>query len=139
MAPGDSLLLGTDLVKDVDRLVRAYDDGAGVTAAFNRNVLAVVNRELDADFDLDAFEHVSRWNVEEERIEMWLRSIGAQRVRVGALDLDVDFDAAEEMLTEVSCKFRRETVTAELAAAGLTLTQWWTDPDGDFGLSLAAK
>ena len=139
MAPGDSLLLGTDLVKDVDRLVRAYDDGAGVTAAFNRNVLAVVNRELDADFDLDAFEHVSRWNVEEERIEMWLLSIGAQRVRVGALDLDVDFDAAEEMLTEVSCKFRRETVTAELAAAGLTLTQWWTDPDGDFGLSLAAK
>ena len=139
MAPGDSLLLGTDLVKDVDRLVRAYDDSAGITAAFNRNVLAVVNRELDADFDLDAFEHVSRWNVEEERIEMWLRSIGAQRVRVGALDLDVDFDAAEEMLTEVSCKFRRETVTAELAAAGLTLTQWWTDPDGDFGLSLAAK
>ena len=139
MAPGDSLLLGTDLVKDVDRLVRAYDDSAGVTAAFNRNVLAVVNRELDADFDLDAFEHVSRWNVEEERIEMWLLSIGAQRVRVGALDLDVDFDAAEEMLTEVSCKFRRETVTAELAAAGLTLTQWWTDPDGDFGLSLAAK
>lgn len=139
MAPGDSLLLGTDLVKDVDRLVRAYDDSAGITAAFNRNVLAVVNRELDADFDLDAFEHVSRWNVEEERIEMWLLSIGAQRVRVGALDLDVDFDAAEEMLTEVSCKFRRETVTAELAAAGLTLTQWWTDPDGDFGLSLAAK
>lgn len=139
MAPGDSLLLGTDLVKDVDRLVRAYDDSAGITAAFNRNVLAVVNRELDADFDLDAFEHVSRWNVEEERIEMWLRSIGAQRVRVGALDLDVDFDAAEEMLTEVSCKFRRETVTAELAAAGLTPTQWWTDPDGDFGLSLAAK
>jgi L-histidine N-alpha-methyltransferase len=139
MRPGDSLLLGTDLVKDADRLVRAYDDSAGVTAAFNRNVLAVVNRELDADFNLDAFEHVARWNIDEERIEMWLRSIRAQRVHIGALGLDVDFDAAEEMLTEVSCKFRREAVAEELGAAGLTLTQWWTDPDGDFGLSLAVK
>jgi len=139
MQPGDSLLLGTDLVKDVDRLVRAYDDSAGVTAAFNRNVLAVVNRELDADFDLDAFEHVARWSSDEERIEMWLRSTRAQRVHVGALNLDACFEAAEEMLTEVSCKFRRETVTAELAAAGLTLSQWWTDADGDFGLSLAVK
>ncbi|MFZ0834281.1 MAG: L-histidine N(alpha)-methyltransferase [Mycobacterium sp.] len=139
MQPGDSLLLGTDLVKDADRLVRAYDDSAGVTAAFNRNVLAVVNRELGADFDLDAFEHVARWNTDERRIEMWLRSTRAQRVHVGALDLDVVFDADEEMLTEVSCKFRREAVAAELAAAGLTLTQWWTDPDGDFGLSLSVK
>ncbi len=139
MQPADSLLLGTDLVKDSGRLIRAYDDSAGVTAAFNRNVLAVVNRELDADFDLDAFEHVARWNAEEDRIEMWLRSARAQRVRIGALGLDVDFSPAEEMLTEVSCKFRRETVAAELAAAGLTPTQWWTDPDSDFGLSLAVK
>jgi len=139
MHPGDSLLLGTDLVKDADRLVRAYDDSAGVTAAFNRNVLAVVNRELDADFDLDAFEHVARWNTAEERIEMWLRSSAAQRVRIGALDLTVEFGADEEMLTEVSCKFRREKVTDELAAADLKLSQWWTDPDGDFGLSLAVK
>ena len=139
MQPGDSLLLGTDLVKDADRLVRAYDDSAGVTAAFNRNVLAVVNRELDADFDLDAFEHVARWNSDEERIEMWLRSTRAQQVHVGALDLDVVFDADEEMLTEVSCKFRRDAVAADLAAAGLTLAQWWTDPHGDFGLSLAVK
>ena len=139
MQPGDSLLLGTDLVKDADRLVRAYDDSAGITAAFNRNVLAVVNRELDADFDLEAFEHAARWNSAEERIEMWLRSVRAQRVHIGALDLDADFAADEEMLTEVSCKFRREAVTAELAAAGLTLTHWWTDPDGDFGLSLAVK
>ena len=116
MQPADSLLLGTDLVKDSGRLIRAYDDSAGVTAAFNRNVLAVVNRELDADFDLDAFEHVARWNAEEDRIEMWLRSARAQRVRIGALGLDVDFSPAEEMLTEVSCKFRRETVAAELAA-----------------------
>ncbi len=139
MRPGDSLLLGTDLVKDPERLVRAYDDTAGVTAAFNRNVLAVVNRELDADFDLHAFAHVARWNSDEERIEMWLRSTRTQQVHVRALDLSVDFAAGEEMLTEVSCKFRREGVAAELAAAGLTLTEWWTDPDDDFGLSLAVK
>ena len=91
LQPGDSLLLGTDLVKDVGRLVRAYDDSAGVTAQFNRNVLAVVNRELDADFDLDAFQHVARWNSDEERIEMWLRAASVQRVRIAALDLAVEF------------------------------------------------
>jgi L-histidine N-alpha-methyltransferase len=139
LRPGDSLLLGTDLVKDVGRLVRAYDDSAGVTAKFNRNVLAVVNRELDADFDLDAFEHVARWNAEEERIEMWLRATSAQRIRIAALDLAVEFAADEEMLTEVSCKFRADGVDAELAAAGLHRTHWWTDPAGDFGLSLSTK
>jgi L-histidine Nalpha-methyltransferase len=139
LQPGDSLLLGTDLVKDTGRLVRAYDDSAGVTAQFNRNVLAVVNRELDADFDLDAFEHVAKWNADEERIEMWLRASTPQRVRVDALDLTVDFAAGEEMLTEVSCKFRPEGVEAELAAAGLRRTHWWTDPAGDFGLSLSTK
>jgi L-histidine N-alpha-methyltransferase len=139
LQPGDSLLLGTDLVKDTERLVRAYDDSAGVTAQFNRNVLAVVNRQLEADFDLGAFEHVARWNDDEERIEMWLRATTAQRVHVAALDLTVDFAMAEEMLTEVSCKFRPEGVEAELAAAGLRRTHWWTDPDGDFGLSLSTK
>ncbi|HEY6576403.1 MAG TPA: L-histidine N(alpha)-methyltransferase [Mycobacterium sp.] len=139
LQPGDSLLLGTDLVKDVGRLVRAYDDRAGVTAKFNRNVLAVVNRELDSDFDLDAYEHVARWNAEEERIEMWLRVSRAQRVHVGELDLAVYFAAGEEMLTEVSCKFRPDGVEAELAAAGLRRRHWWTDPAGDFGLSLSTK
>ena len=139
MDPGDTLLLGTDSVKDVGRLVRAYDDSAGVTAAFNRNVLAVLNRELGADFRLDAFAHVARWNAPESRIEMWLRASGAQRVRVPELDLTVDFADGEEMLTEVSCKFTREQVAAELAAAGLTRTHWWTDAAGDFGLSLAVK
>ena len=139
MAPGDSLLLGTDLVKDAGRLIRAYDDAAGVTARFNRNVLAVVNRELDADFDLESFVHVARWNAHEERIEMWLRSTAAQRVSVRALGMTVDFHAGEQMLTEVSCKFRPEGVAAELAAAGLRRTHWWTDPAGDFGLSLAVK
>lgn len=139
LQPGDALLLGTDLVKDVDRLVQAYDDAAGVTARFNKNVLAVVNRELDADFDLDAFEHVARWNADEERIEMWLRARSPQRVQIGDLDLTVDFAAGEEMLTEVSCKFRSEGVADELAAAGLRRIEWWTDEAGDFGLSLAVK
>ncbi|HEY5148489.1 MAG TPA: L-histidine N(alpha)-methyltransferase [Mycobacterium sp.] len=139
LEPGDALLLGTDLVKDADRLVRAYDDSAGVTARFNRNVLAVINRELGADFDLEAFSHVARWNVGEERIEMWLRADAPQRVHISALDLSVDFGAGEEMLTEVSCKFRPDAVAAELADAGLRRTHWWTDPAGDFGLSLAVK
>jgi L-histidine Nalpha-methyltransferase len=139
LQPGDTLLLGTDLVKDTDRLVRAYDDGAGVTAQFNRNVLAVVNRELDADFVADAFEHVARWNAAKERIEMWLRANSAQRVHVAALDLTVDFAAGEEMLTEVSCKFREQGVADELAAAGLRRTHWWTDGAGDFGLSLSTR
>lgn len=136
---GEMLLLGTDLVKETERLVRAYDDDAGVTAAFNRNVLAVINRELDADFELDAFEHVALWNGDEERMEMWLRSARAQRVTIEALDLAVDFAAGEMMLTEVSCKFRREGVARELADAGLRQTHWWTDDANDFGLSLAVK
>lgn len=139
MRPGDSLLLGTDLVKDPDRLVCAYDDAAGVTAAFNRNVLAVINRELDGDFDLTGYDHVARYNTELERIEMWLRAVSAQRVRVGALDLTVEFTAGEEILTEVSCKFRPTAVATELAAAGLHRSHWWTDPAGDFGVSLAVR
>ncbi|MEO3758507.1 L-histidine N(alpha)-methyltransferase [Mycobacterium sp. B14F4] len=139
LRPGDSLLLGTDLVKDTGRLVRAYDDSAGVTARFNRNVLAVVNRELRADFDLDAFEHVAKWNADEERIEMWLRAKDSQRVTVRDLELTVDFADGEEMLTEVSCKFRPDGIAGELAAAGLRRTHWWTDAAGDFGLSLSVK
>ncbi len=139
LRPGDTLLLGTDLVKDTRRLVRAYDDAAGVTARFNRNVLAVINRELDADFDLGAYQHVARWNAGEQRIEMWLRAERHQRVRLGALDLIVEFAAGEAMLTEVSCKFRADGVAAELAGAGLRRTRWWTDDAGDFGLSLAVK
>ncbi|OHT83207.1 dimethylhistidine N-methyltransferase [Mycobacteroides saopaulense] len=139
LRPDEMLLLGTDLVKDTARLVRAYDDSAGVTAAFNRNVLAVINRELDADFDLDTFEHVALWNDDEERMEMWLRSTCDQQVSIEALDLTVHFDAGEMMLTEVSCKFRREGVARELAAAGLHQTHWWTDDSDDFGLSLAVK
>lgn len=139
LRPGDTLLLGTDLVKDSDRLIRAYDDAAGVTARFNRNVLSVINRELDADFDVEAYTHVARWNAAEQRMEMWLRAERPQRVQIRALDLTAEFTAGEEMLTEVSCKFLPETVAAELAAVGLRRTRWWTDSAGDFGLSLAAK
>lgn len=134
---GDALLLGTDLVKDPARLVAAYDDAAGVTAQFNLNVLHVINRDLDADFDVDGFAHVAAWNAEDEWIEMRLRSLRAQHVRVAALDLDVDFASGEEMRTEISAKFRRDRVAAELEAAGLRLEQWWTDEPGDFALSLA--
>ncbi|SPF07133.1 L-histidine N(alpha)-methyltransferase [Streptomyces sp. MA5143a] len=137
LAPGDALLLGTDLVKDEAVLVAAYDDAAGVTAAFNKNVLSVMNRELGADFDPGAFEHVALWDAEREWIEMRLRSRTAQTVKVPALDLAVDFAADEELRTEVSAKFRREGVTAELAAAGLDLTHWWTDGEGRFALSLS--
>ena len=137
LAPDDALLLGTDLVKDTTRLVAAYDDDAGVTAAFNRNVLSVLNRELAADFVPERFAHVARWNPEQEWIEMRLRSQGAQTVRVHELDLQVEFADCEEMRTEISAKFRRERVEAELERAGLALVTWWTDPGGDFALSLS--
>ncbi|GHF41591.1 L-histidine N(alpha)-methyltransferase [Streptomyces griseosporeus] len=137
LAPGDTLLLGTDLVKDERVLVRAYDDAAGVTAAFNKNVLAVVDRELGADFDADAFDHVALWDADQEWIEMRLRSRTAQTVKIPALGLAVDFEAGEELRTEVSAKFRKEGVRAELAEAGLELARWWTDAAGRFALSLS--
>jgi L-histidine N-alpha-methyltransferase len=137
LAPGDGLLLGTDLVKDPARLVAAYDDAAGVTAAFNRNVLQVIDRELAADFDPEAFDHVAVWDADQEWIEMRLRARHAHRVEVAALDLTVDFAAGEDLRTEISAKFRRDRVADELAAAGLELGEWWTDPAGDFALSLA--
>jgi L-histidine N-alpha-methyltransferase len=136
MQPGDSFLLGTDLVKDPSRLQRAYDDAAGVTAAFNRNVLEVVNRQLAADFDPAWFEHVALWNTDSEWIEMHLLSLRDQTVTIADLDLTVQFCRGELMRTEISAKFRREGVRLELAAARLDLVEFWTDPRGDFGLSL---
>ncbi|MFC9954841.1 L-histidine N(alpha)-methyltransferase [Streptomyces prasinus] len=137
LAPGDALLLGTDLVKDEEVLVRAYDDAAGVTAAFNRNVLAVINRELGADFDPAAFEHVAVWDAGHEWIEMRLRSRERQTVKIPALGLAVDFAAGEELRTEVSAKFREERVREELDAAGMEPVRWWTDEGGRFALSLS--
>ncbi|MFI7433563.1 L-histidine N(alpha)-methyltransferase [Micromonospora haikouensis] len=135
LEPGDWLLIGTDLVKDPSIVVPAYDDAAGVTAEFNRNVLRVVNRELGADFDPEAFAHVALWDPEREWIEMRLRAERPVRARV--LDLDVEFAAGEELRTEVSAKFRPEGIAAELAAAGFTAREFWTDADGLFGVTLA--
>jgi L-histidine Nalpha-methyltransferase len=135
MSRGEHLLVGLDLVKEPARLVPAYDDAAGVTAEFNRNVLHVLRRELDADVDPELFEHVARWDPEHERIEMRLRARRPHVVRV--LDLEVAFDAGEELLTEVSGKFRREGWLRELAAAGFEDAGWWSD--GDFALSLSRR
>jgi L-histidine Nalpha-methyltransferase len=133
------LLLGLDLVKDVSRLEAAYNDPAGVTAAFNRNVLDVLNRELHADFDPSGFEHVARWDPDQEWVEILLRSVRDQRVQVRDLDLEIEFAAGEEMRTEVSSKFRREVIERELETAGLRLRRWWTDAQDDFALALAVR
>ena len=137
LRPGEWLLLGTDLVKDPRTLVAAYDDAAGVTALFNKNVLAVVDRELDADFDPDDFDHVAVWDPEAEWIEMRLRARRDLSVRLKELDLGVSFERGEELRTEISAKFRREGVARELGAAGFAVRRWWTDELGRFGLSLA--
>ncbi|MBW5485328.1 L-histidine N(alpha)-methyltransferase [Streptomyces bambusae] len=137
LSPGDALLMGTDLVKEESVLVAAYDDAQGVTAEFNKNVLTVVNRELAADFHPADFDHVALWNAEHEWIEMRLRARSDVVVKIRALDLVVPMEAGEDILTEVSAKFRQEGVRAELAAAGLELTQWWTDAAGRFALSLS--
>ncbi len=138
MEPGDHLLLGTDLVKDEDRLVAAYDDAAGVTAEFNRNVLAVLNRELGASFDPSLFDHRALWNAREAWIEMHLRSRLAHKVVVGDLDLTVCLEEGEEILTEISAKFTAEQVSDELVAAGFVPLDTWRDANGDFQLTLAA-
>jgi L-histidine N-alpha-methyltransferase len=136
---GEALLIGTDLVKDVERLEAAYNDAAGVTATFNRNVLHVLNRELHADFEPDAFDHLAVFDEEREWIEMRLVSHRRQTVRVRDLDLTVEFAEREELRTETSAKFRRSRVESELEEAGLVVSRWWTDDQGDFALALAFK
>jgi L-histidine N-alpha-methyltransferase len=135
--PGEWFLLGTDLVKDEATLVAAYDDSAGVTAEFNRNVLRVLNRQLGADFDPEAFAHVALWDAKEEWIEMRLRALRPMRVRLARLDLSVSFADGEELYTEISAKFRRDGIAAELVDAGFEPARWWTDPPGRFGVTLA--
>jgi L-histidine N-alpha-methyltransferase len=132
----DRLLLGTDLVKDPTTLVNAYDDAAGVTAAFNRNVLHVLNRELGADFAPDAFEHVARWNGDDQRIEMWLRTAEDQDIHVADLDLDLSFRSGEEMLTEISSKFTAEGLESELRHCGFVIEEAWRSAGDEFQLSL---
>ncbi len=137
LEPGEWLLLGAGLVNDPEVLVPAYDDAAGVTAEFNRNVLRVLNRELGADFDVPAFEHVAVWDPEQEWIEMRLRASRAMTVHLPALDLTVEFAAGEHVRTEVSAKFRRTGLAAELAAGGFDVSRFWTDPAGRYSLTLA--
>jgi L-histidine N-alpha-methyltransferase len=139
LEPGDHLLMGTDLVKDPEVLEAAYDDSAGVTAEFNRNLLHVLNRELEADFDPADFEHVACFDRENEWIEMRLRSRREHTVTVRALELPVHFAEGEEMRTEISAKFTRARVDADLAEAGLELVQWLTDPQEQFALTLSAR
>ncbi|HVC72125.1 MAG TPA: L-histidine N(alpha)-methyltransferase [Acidimicrobiales bacterium] len=137
MVHGDSFLLGTDLIKDEKKLVAAYDDAAGVTAEFNRNVLQVLNRELHADFRPERFQHVALWNEEDHRIEMRLRSLDDQQIRIADLGLTVCFNAGEDLLTEISSKFTRQSVESELFQAGFVVDAMWEAPEGEFLLTLA--
>jgi L-histidine Nalpha-methyltransferase len=137
MGPGDRLVVGTDLVKDRATLEAAYDDSQGVTAEFNKNVLAVINARLGADFDLDAFEHVATFDEEASRIEMRLRSLADQVVRIPGADLEVRFAGGETMRTEISTKFTPETIERSLDGAGLELEQLYNDSEGLFALSVS--
>jgi L-histidine Nalpha-methyltransferase len=136
LSPGDSFLLGADLVKSPEVLVPAYNDAAGVTAAFNLNVLEVLNRRLGADFDRGDFEHHAVWDAENAWIEMRLRAVREVHARIAGLGVELKLAAGEEIRTEISAKFTRPRLEEEFAAAGFTPAGWWTDPDGLFSLSL---
>jgi L-histidine N-alpha-methyltransferase len=139
LEPGEQLLLGAGLVIDPAVLVPAYDDAAGVTAEFNRNVLHVLNNRLDADFEPDKFTHIALWDAENEWIEMRLEATEDMTVQVRDLDLTVEFARGEQMRTEISAKFRIDGINAEFTAAGFSTEQVWTDPDNRFALVLAAR
>ncbi|MCL2541033.1 MAG: L-histidine N(alpha)-methyltransferase [Nocardioidaceae bacterium] len=139
MSPSDGLLLGTDLVKDADRLIAAYDDPEGVTEEFVKNGLRVLNRELGADFEPEAFGYVPFWDSRQKRMDLRLRAEVPQHVRVPGADLEIDLAAGEEIRMEISTKFTRERIADELAAVGLTVADQWTDPAGDFAVTLATK
>ncbi len=139
LGPEDHFLLGTDLVKDRSHLEAAYNDSAGVTAEFNKNVLSVLNRELGADFDLGAFEHVAFWDAENLWVDIRLRSLARQVIEISSLEMSVAFGRGEEMRTEISTKFARDGLAGIYAEAGLEMVEWWTDPEDLFALSLARR
>jgi len=139
LEPGDCLLLGTDLVKSPERLIAAYNDSQGVTAEFVANCLTVLNRELGADFDLDAFSYVPFWDSRVERMDLRLRSEMPQRVQIPGADLEFELASGEEIRVEISTKFRPEGIRRELLEAGFEVAQLWTDPDGDYALTLARR
>jgi L-histidine N-alpha-methyltransferase len=137
MSSDDTLLIGTDLVKDRNRLVAAYDDAAGVTADFNRNVLHVLNDQLAGNFDPDRFRHVALWNEDEQWIEMRLRAEEASDVTLADAGLTVRFAQGEDLLTEISAKFTPERVERELSEAGFVIEGMWGAEEGEFLLTLA--
>jgi len=139
LGPDDAFLLATDLVKPVDRLIAAYDDAAGITAAFDRNLLTVLNRELGADFEVDRFAHRAVWDAENRWVEMRLLATEAMTVKLPEIDLVVDFAAGEQMRTEISTKFTPEGIADDLGRAGLAVDATWTDPAGDYLLTLARR
>lgn len=139
LQPGDWLLLGVDLMKPVDRILAAYDDSRGVTDAFIRNALHVLNRELDATFDVGNFEYAPLWDARQRRVDMRVRTCEPELVRIGALDLELDLVAGEELRIEISTKFERDDLAAELAEAGFVIDRFLTDAAGDFGLALARR
>jgi len=139
LQPGDAFLLGIDLVKDQAELVAAYDDAQGVTAAFNLNVLAVINRELEADFDLSSFAHLARYDAQQDWIEMHLRSLKRQTVHIPAAGMAVEFAEGELLRTEISAKFTRSRLEACFAEAGLHLDAWYTDDRQRFALALGSS
>lgn len=139
LKPGDSFLLGVDLVKDVDVLEAAYNDSAGISAAFNLNILRVLNARLGADFEIESFDHVASFNPQTEQMEMFLRATRPQNVRLELLNLEISFEEGEMLHTEISAKFRREGIEAELTQAGLQPAHWWTDSDRKFAVTLSRK
>jgi len=139
LAPGDALLLGTDLVKEQSLLLPAYDDASGVTARFNKNLLVRINRELGGHFNLDHFQHLALWNAQESRMEMHLQSTRAQKTRIDALGLEVSFDEGERIHTENSYKFTDAMVEELLSRSGYLLEQSWFDEKRWFGVHLARK
>lgn len=139
LEPGDSLLLGTDLVKSADRLIAAYDDSRGVTAEFVMNCLRVLNRELGADFDLEQFTYVPFWDPHMERMDLRVRAEMPQRVRIPGAGLVLDLASGEEIRVEISTKFRPSGIAAELVAAGFTVARTWVDHGSDFGVTLAMR
>lgn len=139
MAPGDQLLLGVDLVKPVAELTAAYDDRAGVTAQFNLNLLTILNRELDADFDPEQFAHRAVWQSDDACVEMRLRSLTGQHVTRPGAGLEARFDEGEEWITETCSKFTLPGITDELTAAGLRPQRSWTDPGRRYALTLCER
>ena len=137
--PGDAFLVGVDLVKDPARLEAAYNDSAGVTAAFNLNILDVINARLGADFDLSAFRHIAFYDRANAWIEMRLRAVRPIRVHIPASDIVVDFREGDEIRTEISCKYTRDSLSSRLAGTDLEIARWFTDPEDLFSLALLAR